>query len=109
MRNSIAVLTVLSVSAGYAATGDAKAGQAVYKEECSDCHSDNGVPSVKLQKKLNITMKDLRSPEIQALSDAELRKRSLEGIGKMKAVTGLSAQDRDNVIAYVRTLPTLKK
>ena len=97
------VLTVLTMSAETAAAADAKAGKAVYEEECKDCHGAAGAPSAKLQKNLKITMKDLKSPEVQALSDAELKKRSIEGIGKMKPVK-ITGPSVDDLVAYVRSL-----
>ena len=97
------VLTVLTMSAMTGWAADAKAGKAVYEEECKDCHGATGTPSAKLQKNLKVTMKDLKSPEVQTLSDAELKKRSIDGIGKMKPVK-ITGPSVDDLLAYVRSL-----
>ena len=104
MRSFVVVLTGLVLSASAATAADAKAGKALYDEECLDCHGAKGAPSAKLQKNLKITMKDLSGPEVQGLSDAELKKRSIEGIGKMKPVKAVTGPAVDDVIAYVRSL-----
>ena len=104
MRSFVGVLTVLVLSAPAATAADAKAGRALYDEECKDCHGAKGAPSAKLQNNLKIKMKDLSGSEVQTLSDAELRKRSIEGFGKMKPVKTITGPAVDDVIAYVRTL-----
>ena len=81
---------------------DANAGKLVYVEECQDCHGATGTPSKKLQKNLNITMKNLAGTDVQGLSDAELKKRSVAGTGKMKPVQ-ITGKAVDDLIAYVRT------
>ena len=103
MRGFVVALTGLALSATEVSGADAKAGKAVYEEECKDCHGVTGAPSAKLQKNLKIKMKDLKSPEVQGLSEAELKKRSIEGIGKMKPVK-LSGPSVDDLLAYVRSL-----
>lgn len=63
------------------------------------------IPSVaKSMKSKGVIMRDLAGPEVQALSDAEWRKATLQGVGKMKAVTTLSAAEVDNVLAYMRSI-----
>ncbi len=53
---------------------------------------------------LKVEMHHLDSKEVQAKSDAELRKVIIEGMGKVKPVTGLTDSEVANLIAYVRSL-----
>jgi hypothetical protein len=48
-------------------------------------------------------MKDLKSPEVQAMSDDDLKKVVTDGKGKMKPVASVSGAAVDNVVAYIRT------
>jgi hypothetical protein len=50
-----------------------------------------------------VEMRDLKSPEVQATSDGDLKKVITEGKGKMKPAAGVSGAAADNVIAYMRT------
>ena len=53
---------------------------------------------------MGVTQKPLTSKEVQAKSDADLKKVIMEGQGKMKPVTGVTAKQADDIVAYVRTL-----
>jgi DNA-binding protein YbaB len=53
---------------------------------------------------MGVTQKPLASKEVQAKSDADLKKVILEGQGKMKPVAGVTAKQADDVVAYVRTM-----
>ena len=83
---------------------DAKAGKVVFDQSCKSCHGADGAPNASVAKMMKVEMRDLKSAEVQALSNDAIKKIMAEGKGKMpaaKAVTGAAA---DNVIAYVRTL-----
>lgn len=113
MRTVTGVLAagVLTASVVWAA-GDKTAGEKSYVDECKDCHQMNGAPVPSVFKKMqaqNVTMRDLKAPEVQNKADAEWKKAITEGIGKMKAVKELAPADVDNVIAFMRTLKDLKK
>ena len=99
---TILVLTALSASAGFAA--DAKAGQATFDKSCKSCHGPDGTPNAAVAKMLKVDIRDLKSPEVQAKSDGDLKGVITGGQGKMKPVTAVTGADADNVIAYVRTL-----
>jgi len=86
------------------AGGDATAGKAVYTKSCGSCHGPNGEGKDAIAKMFKAEMKPLGSKEVQAKSDADLKKVITDGSGKMKPVKGLSDKDLDNVIAFVRTL-----
>jgi hypothetical protein len=51
-----------------------------------------------------VDMQDLKSTEVQAMSDADIKKIITDGKGKMKPVTSVSGPALDNVVAYVRSL-----
>ena len=86
-----------------AGKGDAKAGKAAFDKQCVTCHGPSGEGKEAIAKMLKVTFRSLGSKEVQAKSDADLRKDVSEGNGKMKAVK-LSGKDLDNVIAHLRTL-----
>jgi mono/diheme cytochrome c family protein len=95
-------LTAATVTTTWAA--DAKAGQAVYEKSCKSCHGADGVANPAIAKMFKVDIKDLKSPEVQALSDDDLKKVITDGKGKMKPVASVSGVAADNVVAYVRSL-----
>jgi mono/diheme cytochrome c family protein len=92
------MLVVLVIALPAAVFAD---GAATYKTKCTACHGVDGSGQTAVGKSLKI--KDLRSPEIQKLSDAEITKALTEGKGKMPP-SKLSAEDVKAVIGYVRSL-----
>jgi mono/diheme cytochrome c family protein len=97
---------VVFVLAGLAALagGDVEAGKAVYNKKCATCHGKDGMAKPAMAKMFKVEMRHLGSPEVQAKSDEQLRKESIEGVGKMKPVKGLKDADVDNLMAFLRTL-----
>jgi len=87
-----------------ASAATAKDGEPVYTAHCKNCHGADGAGNPAIAKMMNVTMKPLGSAEVQAKSDADLKAVISAGTGKMKPVSGLSAADADNVVAYLRTL-----
>jgi mono/diheme cytochrome c family protein len=83
------------------AAGDAAKGKDVYTASCKKCHGEGGVPAPAMAKMTGV--KALNDKDVQAKSDAVLKKEVKEGFGKMKPVA-IADPDLDNVIAYVRTL-----
>ncbi len=105
MKVWIGLFVIIAVAAVplMAAKGDAAAGKAVFTKSCSSCHGPDGAGKDAIAKMFKVTMRPLGSKEVQARSDAEIRKIITEGNGKMKPVK-LEGADLDNVIAFVRTL-----
>jgi cytochrome c6 len=77
---------------------------ALYKAKCSLCHSDDGSSSGPTGKQLGA--KDLRSPEVQKLTDAQLADNIKNGVGKkMPAYKGkLTDAQITDLVGYIRGL-----
>ena len=86
------------------AAGDAAAGKELFSKKCASCHGTAGEGKASVAKMLKVEMRHLGDKEVQAKSDADLRKITLEGTGKMKGVTGIDAKGADDLVAYIRTL-----
>jgi len=84
--------------------GDAAAGKAVFAKRCVTCHGAAGEGKDAIAKMMKVTLHHLGSKEVQAKTDAELRKDMTEGTGKMKPVAGMTEEEITNLVAYVRTL-----
>jgi mono/diheme cytochrome c family protein len=93
-------IAFLALSASSAFAADATAGHADYDKSCKSCHGATGAPNAAIAKMLSVTMRDLSSPEVQALSDADLKKDITDGKGKMKPMKTVPS---DDVVAYMRT------
>jgi mono/diheme cytochrome c family protein len=105
MKVTALMTLVLTVSAGIAvAAGDPAAGKAVFDKTCKTCHGATGVANPNIAKMMKVDIKDLGSPEIQKMSDADFKTTITEGKGKMKPVKSVAGKDIDNVVAYVRSL-----
>jgi mono/diheme cytochrome c family protein len=92
----------MAAAAAASLAADAKAGQAVYDKSCKSCHGPNGTPSAGMAKMMSI--KDMKSPEIQALSNDDMKTVVTAGKGKMKPVTSVTGNSVDDVVAYVKSL-----
>jgi len=96
-------LCVLASLSGMAWAADAEAGKAVYGMKCRSCHGANGEGNPAIAKALKTEIKPLMDPEVQSMSEADIKKIIMEGKGKMKPVA-VSGADLDNVVAYVKSL-----
>jgi mono/diheme cytochrome c family protein len=72
-------------------------GKATFDAKCKMCHKADGSGMAAMK------MRPLGSAEVQAKSDAELKKDITAGTGKMKAQTVTDEQAAD-LVAYIRTL-----
>ena len=104
MRNIFTIFTVAFLSAAVALAGDAKAGQTVYDRSCKSCHGPDGSGNPAVAKMFKVDMQDLKSTEVQAMNDDDLRKIITGGKGKMRPVTSVSGPALTDLVAYVRSL-----
>ncbi|HKF55794.1 MAG TPA: c-type cytochrome [Blastocatellia bacterium] len=78
-------------------------GKAIFSTKCAICHGQDGSGNTPTGK--NLKIKDLRSPEIQHMSDADLNNVVSKGKGKMPGYEkSLGADKITQVVAYVREL-----
>jgi mono/diheme cytochrome c family protein len=90
----------LAIAIVPAAQGDAGA---TYKQKCTPCHAADGSGNNVMGKKLNI--RDLRSPEVQKMSDAELTEIIAKGKDKMPSYEKtLNAADIAGLVGYIRSI-----
>jgi len=93
----IAVLVALPV---LAAGPD---GAALYKSKCAMCHGPDGAGQTTMGK--NLKLRDMRSAEVQKMTDAELTKVITDGKGKMPSYKGkVSDAEIKALVAFLRTL-----
>jgi mono/diheme cytochrome c family protein len=98
-----AIAIVFLASCGVALAG-APEGKTLFEAKCQGCHGPNGEGRPAVAKMFNVTMRPFSSKEVQAHSDAEFKKFITTGNGKMKPIAGVTDQQIDDVIAFVRTL-----
>ena len=97
LATMITLLTVASVAFASPAPGAAEN----YKAKCATCHGADGGGQTAIGKTMKI--RDLRSPEVQKQTDADLQKLISDGKGKMPAYkTKLSVADVSSLVAYIR-------
>ena len=104
MRSLVLMLivsVVLFVNPIFAA--DTAAGKELFGKKCASCHGASGEGKESVAKMLKAEIHNLGSKEVQAKSDADLKKNILEGMGKMKAVKDIDAKGADDIVAYLRT------
>jgi mono/diheme cytochrome c family protein len=109
MKNVNRILLVLALAALVAlapalwANGNGDAGKALYDKKCASCHAKDGAGNPAIAKAMKVELRHLGSKEVQAKSDADLKKDTVEGVGKMKGIKLTDAEWAD-VLAYMRTL-----
>ena len=104
MRTILTTLTFVCLSGATALAADTKAGKAAYDRACQSCHGSDGTAKDAIAKMMKVEMRDLKSAEVQGMSDDEMKKIITGGKGKMKPITSVSGAAVDDVAAYVRTL-----
>ena len=98
----VVILTAISGASTYAA--NANNGKAIYDRSCKSCHGADGTPNPAVAKAMKVEIPDLKSPEVQALSDADIKNVIANGKGKMRPMKAVSDSDTDNIAAYVHAL-----
>jgi cytochrome c6 len=97
------IVAIVMVSGLMSLTGFAQAGADTYKAKCQMCHGADGTPPAAMAKSMGI--KDMKSDDIQKMSDADLKAAVEKGKGKMPAFAGkLTPAQIDEVVKYVRSL-----
>jgi len=104
MRIILTTLTFVCLSGAAAIAADATAGQATYARACKACHGPDGTANPAIAKMMNVEIKDLKSADVQALSDDDFKKIITNGKGKMRPVSSVSGAALDDVVAYIHTL-----
>ena len=101
MRNILIVLA-LAAAATAAQAANATAGKAAYDKSCKSCHGADGTPNAAIAKMMKVEMRDLKSSDVQATGDDDLKKVITDGKGKMKPIASASSSAAD-IVAYMRT------
>jgi cytochrome c6 len=104
MRTILLVVSVAVAAAAGAWAADAKAGKTAYDTSCKSCHGPDGTANPTIAKMMKVEMKDLKSKEIQSMSDADIAKVITTGKGKMVPVKGVNAKTAGDIAEYVKTL-----
>ena len=83
----------------------------LYKAHCSSCHGADGSGSTTAGKKMGLV--DLRSPQVQSLSDDELFKTITYGVKHKQyphafIKRGLTEEHVTQLVTYLRKLPKSK-
>jgi mono/diheme cytochrome c family protein len=99
---TIMIVFGFAVAATALQAADAAAGKAAYDKSCKSCHGPDGAGNPAVAKMMKVDMRDLKSPDVQAMSDDDLKKIVTDGKGKMKPVAGASGSAAD-IVAYIRT------
>jgi len=98
------VVALVSLSGAPAKADDAAA---VYKSKCAICHSADGSGSGPTGKAMNVP--DLRSADVQKMSDADLAGAITNGKNKMPGYKGkLSDDDIKGLVSVIRDLAKKK-
>ena len=91
------------IAAAVAIAADAAAGKALYDKACKACHGLDGKPNPAIAKSMKVEMLHLGAPEVQKMSDADLKAVITSGKGKMKPVASVKGAGVDNVVSHMRT------
>jgi cytochrome c6 len=100
MRKVAIVLATALMASGTAFAVD---GAAIYKAKCAACHAADGSGQTPMGKSMKL--RDLRSPEVQKLTDKELFTITADGKRKMPAYKGkLTEAEINALVTYIRDL-----
>ena len=103
MKPSKLVVLLLAVTLVPATLGFAQDAAALFKSKCAACHGPDGKGATAMGKKLGI--KDLNSPEVSKMSDAELFDITKKGKNKMPAYDKKLTDDQiKDLVKYIRNL-----
>jgi mono/diheme cytochrome c family protein len=95
--------TLVTAIVLWGTTAAAQDASATYKAKCSACHGADAKGETPVGKKMGI--KDLASPEVQKMSDAELTTVISDGKDKMPSYKkSLKPDQIKELVAYIRSL-----
>jgi mono/diheme cytochrome c family protein len=103
MRMYLTMFAAALAAAAVMFAADAKAGKAVYDTSCKSCHGPDGTPNPAVAKMMKVDIKDLKSSEIQSMSNADLEAVITKGKGKMQPVKAVTGKSVDDVVAHIRS------
>jgi mono/diheme cytochrome c family protein len=106
MVGFLAVLAILSLGSSILAAQNSSSGAAAFKTNCAGCHGPDGSGNTSIGKSMNVP--DLRSAEIQKLSDAEIATVISNGKGSMPPFKNLSKDQIHSLVTYIRGLASKK-
>ncbi len=104
MRTILIVVALTSLGCVTLSAADAAAGKEVFEKSCKSCHGADGTANPGVAKMMKVDIQDLKSAEVQKMTDAEVKAVIANGKGKMKPISSVTGAAADNVVAYVRTL-----
>lgn len=104
MKNTLSVIILAAFGAASLAAANAANGKAIYDRSCKSCHGADGTPNPAIANMMKVQMRDFKSPEVQALSDADIKSIIANGKGKMRPIKTVSGSDADDVAAYIHSL-----
>src|SRR5579863_7390277 len=103
MRSFLVVLSLAAAATALHAA-DAAAGKAAYDKSCKSCHGADGTANPAIAKMMKVDIKDLKSADVQGMSNDAIKKIVTDGTGKMKPVKTVTGGSLDDVVAYVHSL-----
>jgi mono/diheme cytochrome c family protein len=103
MRCFLLAFGVAALAATSIQAANVGAGKAAYDKSCKSCHGADGTANPAVAKMMKVDIQDLKSPEVQGMSDADLAKVITDGKGKMKPVSSASGSAAD-IVAYIRSM-----
>ena len=103
MKSKLALAIFLMFAFVGIAVADDAAGKSLFTQKCVICHGADGHGNTAIGK--NLKIKDFHSPEVQAMSEADLKAIVTNGKNKMPPFKGkLTEAQIDQVVDYVRDL-----
>jgi cytochrome c6 len=101
-RIAFPALASMAFLTGSVAFGQA-GGEATFKQQCAMCHGADGSGNTGMGKTLKL--RDLKSPEVQKMSDSELVSLIAKGKGRMPAYESKLGDEKIKaVVAHLREL-----
>lgn len=99
----LAIICTLAMLSGTAAADDSAATEKLFKAKCQSCHAADGSGNTPAGKKVGA--RDVRLPEAQKQTDAQLIEITAKGKKKMPAYEKkLTEQQIKDLVAYIREL-----